>query len=136
MTGHNLGTPRYGITRDIQGAHLADVVERTRVALAEQGFGVLTEIDISATLKEKLDEDLPGYVILGACKPPVALQAIQAEPAIGLLLPCNVVVAQGEGCVTLSAIDPEVMFEVIHRPEVAPLAAEVKALLEAAVAAV
>ena len=128
----SFGTPSYAITRRFAGAEFDSTVARTRAALADNGFGVLTEIDVQATMKAKLDVDYPKYLILGACNPPLAHQALSAEPGIGVLLPCNVVVAEdGEG-VVVSAIDPAAMFSVVAREDVAPLAAEVKEKLSAA----
>lgn len=102
-------------------------------ALAANGFGVLTKIDIQATLKKKLDADTRPYLILGACSPPLAHQALVAEPAIGALLPCNVVVAANDsGGVTVSAIDPVAMFGVVGRADIEPLAIEVRKRLQAA----
>jgi len=101
-----------------------------RAALAEQGFGVLTEIDLAATLKKKLDVDIPPQVILGACNPPFAHRALQAEASIGLLLPCNVVVrSAGEGRTIVEAIDPATMVAVTDNPALAEVTAEVAARL-------
>lgn len=126
----------YSLHRDLPGVALSDAVERVTAALAEQGFGVLTTIDIRATLKKKLDVDTRPYVILGACAPPFALQALSTEPAIGLLLPCNVVVADdGEGGSTLSAIDPEAMLSIVPREGLSDFACEVKVRLERALEA-
>jgi len=98
--------------------------------LSQEGFGILTEIDVSATMKKKLGKDMPPYRILGACNPPFAHQAITAEASIGLLMPCNVVVRQdGTGCVHVEFMDPKPMFDLVGKPEVAPLAAEVRARL-------
>ena len=85
--------PRYGLTRRLPGVSFEDAISRSTKALADEGFGILTEIDVRATLKKKLDVDFPNYKILGACNPPLAHKALSAEPGIGLLLPCNVVVA-------------------------------------------
>jgi uncharacterized protein (DUF302 family) len=112
-------------------------IDRTRAALAEQGFGILTEIDVAATLKDKLDVDVPPQVILGACNAPLARQGLAIEPDLGLLLPCNVVVRTDENGRTLvSALDPELMVTVPGRPELAPIAADAKARLHAALRAV
>lgn len=120
------GAPRYGITRTLGRRPFAEAVAATREALASEGFGVLTEIDVRATLKQKIGVDERDYVILGACNPPLAHRALSAEPGIGLLLPCNVVVAADpDGRVVVSAVDPVALFEVVRRPEVEPLAREV-----------
>ena len=108
---------------------------RTRIesALAEQGFGVLTEIDVAATLKKKLGKDVPAQVILGACNPNLADKALAAEPSIGLLLPCNVVVRDsGDGRTIVSAIDPATMVAFTGNPALEPIAAEAELRLTAA----
>ena len=135
-TSMTFGEPAYGLTRTLPGTSFADAIPIVTAALAAQGFGVLTEIDIAATLKKKLDVDHRPYVILGACNPPLAYEALSAEPAIGLLLPCNVVVTQNDdGDAIVSAIDPRAMFSVILRPDIAPLAEEVYERLNKVVAA-
>ncbi len=120
------GDPIYGLTRTLDGVNYADAVPRVKEALAEGGFGVLTEIDVKATMKKKLDVDFGNYIILGACNPPLAHQALTAEPAIGLLLPCNVVVTEDSaGNAVVSAIDPYQMFKVVKRRDIEPIAKDV-----------
>jgi len=111
----------------------AEAVTATKAALAAEGFGILSEIDVAATLRARLGVEREPYLILGACNPPLANQALQAEPAIGLLLPCNVVVAaEGPSAARVWAIDPEQQFALVENPELAPIAAEVKARLQRA----
>ena len=102
-------------------------IEKVTAALAAEGFGILTEIDVAATMKKKLDHDMPPYRILGACNPPFARRAIAAEPTIGLLLPCNVVVRQdAAGAVHLEFMDPDAMRQLSSSAELAAVAAEVR----------
>jgi uncharacterized protein (DUF302 family) len=108
-------------------------VEQTKVALKEQGFGVLCEIDVRKTMKEKLDVDFRPYVILGACNPPLAHRALTADLDLGLLLPCNVVVYDGEGGVVVKAMDPEPVLGIVENADLRPVAAEVKSRLEKAI---
>jgi uncharacterized protein (DUF302 family) len=110
-------------------------VQAVRDALAEQGFGVLTEIDIKATLKKKLDVDVPAQVILGACRPPLAHEALQAEPSIGLLLPCNVVVRETEDGTVVEAVDPQTMVALTDNAGLQPVADEAAERLGKALAA-
>lgn len=127
----------YTINRMISGATIDDVDRRTRAALAEQGFGVLTEIDVKATLKEKLDIDVGPYVILGACNPPLAHRALQAEESIGLLLPCNVTVRDaGDGTSIVEALDPTAMVDVTGNDALRAVADEAAERLGAALAEV
>lgn len=109
-------------------------VARVRAALAAQGFGVLTEIDVTATLKAKLGEQMEDYVILGACNPPFAHEALGIDRSIGMLLPCNVVVRAGSDVTIVEALDPQVMVTLTGRPELKPVADEVSRRLAAALA--
>jgi uncharacterized protein (DUF302 family) len=111
----------------------ADAVARVRETLKEEGFGVLTEIDVQATLREKLGEEVEPYLILGACNPPYAHRALGLEPELGTLLPCNVVVYERRGATHVSAVDPAAMLGLVGDPALEPLAAEVKAKIERAV---
>ena len=113
-----------------------DAVERTRAALAEQGFGVLTEIDVRATLKTKLDLDIEPYLILGACDPQLAHQALEVDRSIGLLLPCNVVVRREGERTLVQALDPQVMVSLPGLPELQPVADDAGRRLAAALQAV
>ena len=126
----------YTIDRMIPGENLAAVDARTRKALAGQGFGILTEIDVRTTMKNKLDVDMPGYVILGACNPGLAYKAIGKEPRVGAMLPCNVILREVEGGVEVSAIDPVASMQAIENPDLAAFAGEVRDLLTRAVAAI
>ncbi|HSJ25352.1 MAG TPA: DUF302 domain-containing protein [Longimicrobiales bacterium] len=120
-------TTTYGLSTTIPLAY-DQAVARTREELGKEGFGVLTEIDVRATLKNKLDAEFRPYIILGACNPPLAHKALTAETDIGLLLPCNVVVYAGdeEGTSVVAALDPEAALELTGNPAVRPLATEVK----------
>ena len=131
MSIPSFNTTNYGLTRTLTGVSYQDAIAKVREALASEGFGVLTEIDVKATLKKKIDVDTRDYVILGACNPPLAHKALSAEPAIGLLLPCNVVVTtDDESNAVVSAVDPSAMFAVVGHKAVLPIADEVKAKLE------
>ena len=110
-----------------------DAAERVRDELKAEGFGILCEIDVQATLKEKLDVDGEPYLILGACNPPLAHQALEAEPDLGTLLPCNVVVYRRDGTTHVSAIDAERMLSIVGNDELLPVAAEVRRRLAAVV---
>jgi uncharacterized protein (DUF302 family) len=121
----------YGMTVNVSLDYAA-AVQRVREELSKEGFGVLTEIDVQKTLKEKLDVGFRPYVILGACNPPLAHQALSAEREIGLLLPCNIIVYAGDkkGTSTVAAIDPVLQLERVHQPELKPVATNVRARLE------
>ncbi len=124
----------YTISRTFTDGDFPAIVERTRAALAEKGFGVLTEIDVKATLKKKIDVDTNAYLILGACNPGMAYKAIQMEPQVGAMLPCNVIVrALDEGGVEVSAIDPVASMQAIPNDKLKAVAGEVRGLLEQAV---
>ncbi|MCL4466078.1 MAG: DUF302 domain-containing protein [Chloroflexi bacterium] len=105
-------------------------IEQTKAALKEQGFGVLCEIDVRKTMKEKLDADFRPYVILGACNPPLAHQALTADLDLGLLLPCNLVVYDAEGGAVVKAMDPEPVLGIVGNANLVPVATEVKSRLE------
>ncbi|OBG93609.1 ABC transporter [Mycobacterium sp. E136] len=119
-------------------ASFDDAVARTREALAEQGFGVLTEIDVKATLKKKLDQDMENYLILGACNPPLAHRAIEVQRQIGLLLPCNVVVRSDPDdpdTTIIEAMNPQLLVDVTDEPALKPIAEEVGSMLKAVIGA-
>jgi len=107
-----------------------EAITRVTEALAKEGFGVLTEIDVAATLKKKLGLDMPPYRILGACNPQFAHQAIEFEPQIGALLPCNVVVREEGGKTRVEMMDPRAVLQLVGRPEIAEIAGEVRTRLE------
>jgi uncharacterized protein (DUF302 family) len=126
----------YTINRIFPGADVDDIDARTREALSEQGFGVLTEIDVQSTMKKKLDIEMPAYRILGACNPKMAHQAIGIEPRVGAMLPCNVILREIEGGVEVSAIDPVASMQAIESAELTAVAGEVRDLLAKAVEAI
>ena len=116
--------PAYGYTAHLAGVLFDDARARITRALQSEGFGILTEIDVTATLKAKLDRDFRRYVILGACNPHLAHRALEEELAIGLLLPCNVCVWEEEGGSVVSIARPDAMFQVVNRDEIKPVAQE------------
>ena len=126
----------YTIDRIIPGASIDSVEERTRKALAEHGFGVLTEIDVAATMKAKLGEEMRGYRILGACNPKMAWQAIGIEPRVGAMLPCNVILREVGDGVEVGAVDPVASMQAIDNAELSAVAGQVRDLLAQAVAAI
>ena len=126
----------YTIDRTFPGAEFDDIDARTRTALADKGFGVLTEIDVKTTMKTKIDKDMAPYRILGACNPNMAWQAIGMEPRVGAMLPCNVILRQVEDGVEVSAIDPVASMQAIENPELTQVAAQVRNMLAEAVDAI
>ena len=126
----------YTINRLIRDADIDAVEARVRAALTEKGFGVLTEIDVKATMKKKIDVDMEPYRILGACNPKMAYHAIGVEPRVGAMLPCNVILRQVDGGIEVSAIDPVASMQAINNDELKSVAGEVRDLLAQAVNAV
>jgi uncharacterized protein (DUF302 family) len=117
--------------RMVMDVSYPDAVARVRQALGEQGFGVLTEIDVRATLREKLGLEMEDYIILGACSPDLAHQALKVEPGVGVLLPCNVVVSAADGGTTVRILNPQIMASVTGREELRPIAEEATRRLQA-----
>ena len=126
----------YTINRLFKDATFDAIDARTRAALADNGFGILTEIDVAATMKKKLDVDMPPYRILGACNPKMAHQAIGMEPRVGAMLPCNVILRDVPGGIEVSAIDPVASMQAIDNPKLHDVAGQVRDLLAKAVAAI
>ena len=123
----------YTLNRKLNDDSFENVVERTRAALAAEGFGVLTEIDVKATMKKKIDIEMPPYLILGACNPKMAHQAIQAEPRVGAMLPCNVIVRELDDGVEVSAIDPVASMLAIENDDLKGFARQVRDMLDQAI---
>lgn len=124
MTADISADPTYGYTAHLRGVSFDDARARVADSLKQEGFGILTEIDVQATLKTKLNQEFRKYVILGACNPQLASRALEAELGIGLLLPCNVCVWEEEGGSVVSIARPDAMFQVVNREEVQPVAQE------------
>lgn len=125
-------SPSYGLVRNVGKSTIEAARPAVESALKDQGFGVLTEIDVRKTLHKKIGVDFRPYLILGACSPQLAYEALQAELPIGLLLPCNVVMTEeANGDLIVSAVDPTEMFKVVGREDIAPMAEQVKAKLSA-----
>ncbi|PIR76399.1 MAG: hypothetical protein COU32_02310 [Candidatus Magasanikbacteria bacterium CG10_big_fil_rev_8_21_14_0_10_42_10] len=122
----------YGFTTTREGS-FEEVLALTKESLSAHGFGVLTEIDVKATMKKKLDVEFDKYIILGACNPPFAYKALQAEKQIGLLLPCNVILYEQDGLVTVSAINPGVAMNMVENDALASIATEVGEKLHAVI---
>lgn len=129
-------TTRYGFGKTVD-VPFTQAIDRVTHALQAEGFGILSDIDVAATLKKKLNRDIPPYRILGACNPPLANRAIEAEPSIGLLLPCNVLVRQDDnGAVHVEFMDTDAILQLVDKPEITELASDVKQRLERVMAAV
>lgn len=126
----------YTINRLFEDAPFQDIEARTRSALLSKGFGVLTEIDVAATMKKKLDVEMPAYLILGACNPKMAYGAIKIEPRVGAMLPCNVILREVPGGVEVSAVDPVASMQAIDNPDLQEVAGQVRALLSEAITAI
>ena len=126
----------YTIDRTFKGESFETIVERTRAALSGNGFGVLTEIDVKATMKKKIDREMDAYLILGACNPKMAWEAIGLEPNVGAMLPCNVILRQVGDGVEVSAVDPVASMSAIDNAELKAVAGDVGALLAEAVEAI
>ncbi|MCF8177210.1 MAG: DUF302 domain-containing protein [Sulfuritalea sp.] len=121
---------RYGFGKSVEMG-FDDTITKVTAELQKEGFGILTEIDVAATMKKKLDFDMPRYRILGACNPPLAKRAITAEPTIGLLLPCNVVVREDSaGAVQVEFLNPAMMGQMTDNPDVGVLGSEVSEKLQ------
>lgn len=125
---------RYGLSKTVALTY-EQAVEKVTAELKKEGFGILTTIDVKETLRAKLNVDFPRYVILGACNPPFAHKALQAEEHIGLLLPCNVIVYEKAGTTVVAAFDPMVMTAVVDNPGMHPIAKEVRERLDRVIAA-
>jgi uncharacterized protein (DUF302 family) len=113
-----------------------NAIAKVTEELKKEGFGILTTIDVQETMKKKLDIDFPKYVILGACNPPFAHKALQAEEELGLLLPCNLIVYEKEGKTNVAAFDPMVMTKIVENSAILPIAQEMRTRLERVIAAV
>ena len=120
----------YTINRMFPDAGIDDVDARARKALTDHGFGILTEIDVKATMKKKIDKDMDDYRILGACNPGLAFQAIGAEPRIGAMLPCNVILRSVEGGVEVSAVDPVASMAAVDNADLHKVAGQVREMLQ------
>ncbi|MDF1718660.1 MAG: DUF302 domain-containing protein [Antarcticimicrobium sp.] len=124
---------RYTYDRTLAGMRIDDAEMRVRAALGDAGFGVLTEIDVQATMKKKIDVDIAPYRILGACNPKMAYEAIGLEPRVGAMLPCNVILREIEGGTEVSAIDPVASMMAIDNIELSDVAGQVRDMLKAAI---
>lgn len=123
---------KYGYTKQIN-LPFSEAVVRVKTELAKEGFGILTEVDVTSTLKKKLNVDFDNYLILGVCNPPLAHQALQTEREVGLLLPCNVIVYEDEGKIFVSAILPTVAMSMVDNPTLAHIATQVENKLKSTI---
>lgn len=126
----------YTIDRSFDGASLDSIESRTRTALTNAGFGILTEIDVKTTMKKKIDKDMLGYLILGACNPTMAWEAIGIEPKVGAMLPCNVILRETNSGIEVSAVDPQASMTGIDNDKLQRVAADVREMLRDMVAAI
>jgi uncharacterized protein (DUF302 family) len=122
--------PNYAFSKQLEGTTVDEALQKVSAALAANGFGVLTKIDVRETLKKKLDVDFRPYVILGACNPKLAHKALEGESLIGLLLPCNVVVQESDGGALVSFADPKAMFDLVPDAPIEEVATEARRLLQ------
>jgi len=132
----SFGEPQYGITRVLDNTDFDGAIEAVTASLANNGFGILTTIDVQTTLQTKIGAEIPRYTVLGACNPALAHQALQTDPGFGLLMPCSVVVAeQADGSIAVSVADPGSMFLALQRDDLDAFAERVRQPLQAAMAA-
>ena len=132
----SFGDPQYGITRVLDNTDFDGAIEAVTASLANNGFGILTTIDVQTTLQTKIGAEIPRYTVLGACNPALAHQALQTDPGFGLLMPCSVVVAeQADGSIAVSVADPGSMFLALQRDDLDAFAERVRQPLQAAMAA-
>ena len=125
-----MSDPSYAFSKRLDGVSVDEALEKLSEALQANGFGVLTKIDVKETLSKKIGVDFRPYVIIGACNPKLAYKALQGEPAIGLLLPCNVVVQETDGGALVSFADPKAMFELVPDAPIEEVATEARRLLQ------
>ena len=136
MSQNTITGRAYGFERHLEHATVEEAHERVTAALKREGFGILTQIDVKETLKKKLDVDFRRYLILGACNPSLAHKALSTDPQIGLLLPCNVVVQEADGGVSVSIADPRAMFTVVDNPALTAVVDEADQRLRRVIASV
>lgn len=121
---------RYYIKKEVKGLSFEQAIQKVTEALKDEGFGILTEIDVSETLKKKLDVDFKPYIILGACNPPYAHEALKSEDFIGLMLPCNVIVKQESDHIDVAAVDPLASMQAVENEGLEMIALEIRNKLE------